>query len=199
MKLRLIAALFAVVFISGVASIAFGSHAGSASAAPGDVTVTVTHWTTNATGAVSGTTGGAVGAGTVTGQYLAYSAGPPTTATVSLQLNGAAHQMTITISTNDAAVTGTVADGWLKGQSFTGSYTGQVACSQSNDGNCYTFAFIVNDPASVGTGGTTTTPPAVGTGLAPQHESAPFLPLGLALTAVGALGVAATTLRTRRR
>jgi len=203
MKLKVAAAFFALVLIAGVAHLSLSTPK-TASAAPGDVTVTFTYWTTNAGGATSGTTKDGVGAGTVSGQYLAYSPGPPATSTIQLQLTGSAHTMTIQINTVDAAVTGSVTDGWLKGQPLAGTYTAADPCAQGNDGKCYTIAFVVNDPAAATTappaGGTTTTaPPAVGTGLAPQGPSPRVSLIGLALAVVGAAGFCATTVRRNRR
>ena len=193
MKLKIGAAFAAFAIFGGVGLMALSAGPGPASAAP--VTITFSWWVTNTTtGTVVGTTAGALGSGTLTGQFLAYNAGPPATSTIQYTLNGSAHSMTIMTSGKDAEVTGDVSDGWLKGQKVTGSVIAADACSQGADGKCYTTQLTADDPSAAAGAPGAAAPgtPAAGTGLAPVKVSSRLTFFGAILVVAGAAGLFVT-------
>ena len=198
MKFKVVTTFLALALLASAAGLSLASKPGVASAATGDVTITFTWWVTNSTsGTVAGTTKDGVGAGTLTGQFLAYNAGPPATSTIMFSLKGSLQSMTMSLDGVDAAVTGSVTDGWLKGQKVTGSIVSADACTQGSDGKCYAVAVVVNDPSS-----TKPAAPVVGnsvtrTGGSSMGNASLFG--GLVLSFAGAAALSATALRRPRR
>jgi len=161
----------ALLVIAAAAVLSLSSRTAPAAAA--NVTITFTYWMTNTTtGTAEGTTGEGVGAGTLTAQYLAYTAGPPQRSTIVFNLKGSLQSMTIQVNGIDAAVSGTVTDGWLKGQQVTGTYTAADPCSRGVTGLCYSVTLVVSD-ATAATPAAATAPQAVDPGPTPPPAGEP--------------------------
>jgi len=94
---------------------------------------TFTKWVTSASGTMAGIVGGDVGDGTYAGQVLSMvTVGATTTIHATYGFNGSRHSFEADVQVVqtglNAVITGSVTEGWLKGNQVEGEYT-QIPCS----------------------------------------------------------------------
>jgi hypothetical protein len=114
--------------------------------------VTFTKWVTDWPN-MSGIVGGDVGAGTFSGEVLAFAPGTVTTNIEALyHIQGGIHSLTAhnfvtqNEGTRTAVVSGVVIDGWLKGRKVNGNYS-IISCPDKTGGLCYQGTLHIGTPA----------------------------------------------------
>ena len=122
-----------------VAALAVTGCATTAASIPSAEQNTFTKWVTTAPN-MAGVVGGAVGDGSYAGQILKRTPGDTTVIEALYHFSGSKHSFTALVHVEQtglkAVITGTVTEGWLKGNQVKGEYT-QITSTQSPNGTAF--------------------------------------------------------------